>query len=157
MAFEEAKKHLQELGVGDRIVVFEQSTATVEEAAQQHGVNPDQIAKTLAFKLDDRAILIVASGKSRVDNKKYKAHFSKKPKMLTAEEVVSETGHFIGGVCPFGLKKKLEVYLDIALQKHDIVIPAAGSKYASIPLSIKELEEYSNCHSWIDVCKSLNG
>ncbi len=152
MAFEEAKKHLQELGVGDRIVVFEESTATVEEAAEQHGVDPDQIAKTLAFRLEDRAILIVASGKSRVDNKKYKGHFSKKPKMLTAEEVMDETGHAVGGVCPFGLKKKLEVYLDISLRKHETIIPAAGSKYASIPLTIKELEEYSNCRLWVDVC-----
>lgn len=153
MSLEQVKTYFQAHGIEDRIVVFEQSTATVPEAAQAHQVDPDQIAKTLSFKLDDRAILIVVSGSSKIDNKKYKAQFSKKAKMLTPDEVITETGHAIGGVCPFGLKNKLSVYLDVSLQKHETVIPAAGDSCSSIPLSIPELEKYSGYHSWIDVCK----
>ncbi len=153
MSLEQVKTYFQAQGIEDRIVVFKQSTATVQEAAQAHKVDPDQIAKTLSFKLDDEAILIVVSGSSKIDNKKYKAQFSKKAKMLTAEEALTQTGHAIGGICPFGLKNKLSVYLDVSLQKHETVIPAAGDSYSSIPLSIRELEKYSGYHSWIDVCK----
>ena len=136
-----------------RVMVLENSTATVEETAQAHGVDPDQIGKTLSFKIDEAPILIVVAGKAKIDNKKYKGYFSKKAKMLSKDEVLEYTGHAIGGVCPFGLKKQIDVYLDVSLKKHSEVIPAAGDRYSSIRLSIEELEKYPNCKQWVDVCK----
>ena len=109
--------------------------------------------KTLSFKIDDTPILIVVAGQAKIDNKKYKGYFSKKAKMLNKDEALEFTGHAIGGVCPFGLKQPMDVYLDISLKKHTEVIPAAGDKYSSIRLTIDELEKYSNCKAWIDVCK----
>ena len=136
-----------------RVMVLENSTATVEETAQAHGVDPDQIGKTLSFKIDEAPILIVVAGKAKIDNKKYKGYFSKKAKMLSKDEVLEYTGHAIGGVYPFGLKKSIDVYLDVSLKKHSEVIPAAGDRYSSIRLSIEELEKYPNCKQWVDVCK----
>ena len=81
-------------------MVLENSKATVEEAAQAHGVDPDQIGKALSFKIDEEPILIVVAGKAKIDNKKYKRYFSKKAKMLNKDEVLEHTGHAIGGVCP---------------------------------------------------------
>lgn len=58
------------------IIELAQSTATVAMAAEGHGVEPAQIAKTLALRVADEVILIVTRGDARLDNKKYKARFS---------------------------------------------------------------------------------
>ena len=153
MSLESVIEYFKEYNMGHRIMVLENSTATVEEAAQVHGVDPDQIGKTLSFKIHEEPILIVVSGKSKIDNKKYKGHFSKKAKMLNKDEALEYTGHEIGGVCPFGLKKQIAVFLDVSLKKHAEIIPAAGNRHSSIRLTVNELEKYSNCREWVDVCK----
>ncbi len=60
-----------------------------------------------------------------------------KAKMLNKDEAVEHTGHAVGGVCPFGLKKPIEVYLDVSLQKHVEIIPAAGDRYSRKPRNLK--------------------
>ena len=112
-----------------------------------------KLEKHYPFKLDDKPILIVVAGTAKIDNQKYKSHFSKKAKMLNQQEALEHTGHAIGGVCPFGLKRPIDVYLDISLKKHPEVIPAAGDQNSSIRLTLEELEKYSNFKDWIDVCK----
>ncbi|MDK9708537.1 MAG: YbaK/EbsC family protein [Desulforhopalus sp.] len=153
MSLEAVKEYFSEYQMGHRIMVLDTSTATVEEAALAHGVDQDQIGKTLSFKLDNRPILIVVAGKAKIDNQKYKSHFAKKAKMLGAQEALEYTGHAIGGVCPFGLKGPVDVYLDVSLKKHQEIIPAAGDRNSSIRLTLEELEKYSNCKEWVDVCK----
>lgn len=153
MSVEAVIEYFSAFDMNHRVMTLDNSTATVQEAAQVHGVDPDQIGKTLSFKIDDTPILIVVAGQAKIDNKKYKGYFSKKAKMLNKDEALEFTGHAIGGVCPFGLKQSMDVYLDISLKKHTEVIPAAGDKYSSIRLTIDELEKYSNCKAWIDVCK----
>ncbi|EMS78445.1 YbaK/EbsC family protein [Desulfotignum phosphitoxidans] len=153
MSLEAVKKYFVEFNMDHRVMVLEHSTATVEEAAKAHGVDPDQIGKTLSFKIDEKPILIVVAGKAKVDNKKYKGQFSKKAKMLNKDEALEYTGHAVGGVCPFGLKNPIDVYLDVSLKKHTEVIPAAGDSNSSIRLTIDELEKYSNFKKWVDVCK----
>ena len=103
--------------------------------------------------MEDKAILVVVAGESKIDSKKYKNQFSSKAKMLSPGEVLEETGHVIGGVCPFGLKKSIDVYLDVSLKKHTEIIPAAGDQYSAIRLTIEELEKHSNCKAWVDVSK----
>ena len=153
MSLEAVKDYFSGFGIEERIIVLETSTATVELAANAHGVAPDQIAKTLSFKLDEKPILIVVSGMSKIDNPKYKSYFGKKAKMLSPEEALNYTGHAVGGICPFGLKNDIDVYLDISLKKHEEVLPAAGSISSAIRLTIEELEKYSGCKDWVDVCK----
>jgi len=153
MSVEAVKKYFSQYNMGDRVMVLADSTATVEEAAKAHEVDPDQIGKTLSFKLNEEPILIVVAGKAKIDNKKYKKCFSKKAKMLNQHEVLESTGHAIGGVCPFGLSKPIDVYLDISLKRHSEIIPAAGDSFSSIQLTIPELERYSSYKNWVDVCK----
>ena len=153
MSLESVKKFFSEYSMEDRIMVSSGSTATVAEAAEQHNVDPDQIGKTLSFKIDEKPVLIVTSGNAKIDNKKYRNYFGKKAKMLSYEEALEYTGHAVGGICPFGLKNPVDVYLDVSLKKFDEVIPAAGSSNSAIRLTIGELEKYSNCKEWIDVCK----
>ncbi len=137
----------------NRIQEFDVSSATVELAAAALGCEPKRIAKSLSFKVDDRAILVVTAGDAKVDNSKYKACFHSKAKMLSPDEVETFIGHAVGGVCPFSINKNVDVYLDISLKRFKTVFPACGSSNSAIELTIDELEKYSNPLQWIDVCK----
>ena len=153
MAFEKAKEYLKQFDLEDKIMVFDTSSATVELAAEAVGCEPSKIAKTLSFKVDDRCILIVAAGDAKIDNKKYKLVFHTKAKMLAFEEVEAMTGHAVGGVCPFGVKEGITVYLDESLKRFETVYPACGSSNSAVELTLPELERTSGCKAWVDVCK----
>lgn len=154
MSIERVRSYFKQYGIEDRIMEFDTSSATVELAAIAVGTEPDRIAKTLSYKLkDDSVVLILASGMSRVDNKKYKEAFSCKAKMLEKDEVEVMIGHSIGGVCPFVINESIKVYLDESIRKYESVYPACGSSNSAIELTIEELEKYSNFTDWVDVCK----
>lgn len=153
MAIEKVREYFKKFNIEDKIQEFEVSSATVELAAEAAGCEPARIAKTLSFKIDDKAILIVTAGDARIDNSKYKAKFHTKAKMLTPDEVVEFVGHAIGGVCPFGINEGVTVYLDESMKRFETVFPACGSSSSAIELSIPELENYSNYEEWVDVCK----
>jgi len=153
MAIEKAREYFKKWDMEDKILEFDVSSATVELAAQAVGCEPKRIAKTLSFMADGKTILIVVAGDAKIDNQKYKAQFSTKAKMLTPDEVIDLTGHAVGGVCPFGIKDGVTVYLDESLKRFETVFPACGSSNSAIELTIEELEKYSNYTTWIDVCK----
>ncbi|MDO4270554.1 MAG: YbaK/EbsC family protein [Eubacteriales bacterium] len=153
MSIEKAKAHLAAFGAAERVLEFETSSATVELAAQAAGCEPARIAKTLSFRVGGGVILVVAAGDAKVDNAKYKARFGCKAKMLAFEEVEPEIGHAVGGVCPFGVNEGVAVYLDESLRRFETVFPAAGSANSAIELTIPELERFSGCAAWVDVCK----
>ncbi len=136
------------------ITVLESATssATVALAAEAFGVEPARIAKTLSLRVGDRVILIVASGTARMDNRKVKAKFGGKPKMLGLDEVAEITGHEVGGVCPFGLKAPLPVYCDISLRAFDVVVPAAGSTHSAVRIAPDRMAELTGAE-WVDICE----
>jgi len=129
------------------------SSATVALAAEAYGVEPGRIAKTLSLRIGERVVLIVASGTSRMDNKKVKALFGGKPKMLGLDEVAEITGHEVGGVCPFGLKAPLPVYCDVSLKAFDEVVPAAGSTHSAVRITPTRMAALVEAE-WIDVCEN---
>jgi prolyl-tRNA editing enzyme YbaK/EbsC (Cys-tRNA(Pro) deacylase) len=134
------------------VIELEVSTATVDLAAAGHGVRPEQIAKTLAVRVGDEIALVVTKGTARLDNKKFKAQFATKPRMLPLDVVEAETGHPVGGVCPFGLIKPHGVYCDISLKPYDEVVPAAGGIKAAVRISPERMAVLTNAE-WIDVCE----
>ena len=156
MAFEAAKQYLDSIGLGDRVKEFDVSSATVELAAQAVGCEPAHIAKTLSFLAGNEGMLIVAAGDAKVDNHKYKETFHTKAKMMTPDQAVELVGHAVGGVCPFGIKPGIKVYLDESLRRFDIVYPACGSANSAVRLSIPELESASKSSGWVDVCTGWN-
>jgi prolyl-tRNA editing enzyme YbaK/EbsC (Cys-tRNA(Pro) deacylase) len=127
------------------------SSATVALAAEAYGVEPGRIAKTLSLRIGERVVLVVAAGTSRLDNKKLKAQFGGKPKMLGLEEVAEITGHEVGGVCPFGLKTPLPIYCDVSLKAFDVVVPAAGSTHSAVRIAPMRMAELVKAE-WVDVC-----
>jgi prolyl-tRNA editing enzyme YbaK/EbsC (Cys-tRNA(Pro) deacylase) len=134
------------------VIETEQSSATVLLAATAHGVDPDQIAKTICLRAGDAVVLIVASGNSRLDNRKFRDRFGAKPRLLGADDVVEQTGHPVGGVCPFGLANPLPVYCDVSLQKYEIVVPAAGAINAAVHIQPSRMAELTSA-TWVDVCQ----
>lgn len=154
MAIEAVRDFFSKFGMADRIRELEESSATVELAAQALGCEPGRIAKTLSFSVNSRPILIVAAGDAKIDNAKYKTQFGVKARMLTPDEVETLVGHAVGGVCPFGVNEGVTVYLDASLKRFQTVYPACGSGNSAIELTIPELEQYSGFVSWIDVCKN---
>lgn len=154
MSLESVKAHFKEWNREQDIMEFDVSSATVELAAEAIGVEPERIAKTLSFRGEgDSAILVVAAGDAKVDNKKFRHTFGFKARMLTPEEVLEQTGHAIGGVCPFGLKKDLSVYLDVSMKRFKTLFPACGSSNSAIELTCEEIRQYSLAKDWVDVCK----
>ena len=153
MSIERARKHLEKYGLDARIQEFEVSSATVELAAKALNVEGARIAKTLSYLVDGGAILVVAAGDIRVDNRKFKDTFHTKAKMLTAEQASELIGHAVGGVCPFGVNEGVKVYLDVSMKRFETVFPAAGTSSSAIELSIAELEEASGAVGWVDLAK----
>lgn len=154
MSIEKGRAYFRQLGIEDKVMEFDVSSATVELAAQALGVEGARIAKTLSFKTaDDGCMLILAAGDARIDNRKFKDKFHLKAKMLTADEVLEMVGHPVGGVCPFGINEGIPVYLDESLKRFVTVFPAVGSGNSAIELNLDELYRYSKALEWIDVCK----
>lgn len=158
MSLESVKAHLGKYGRDKDILEFDTTSATVDQAAEAIGVIPAKIAKTLSFRGEgEKALLVVAAGDARIDNKKFRHTFGIKARMLSAEEVLDHTGHVVGGVCPFGLTKEMNIFLDTSLQRFEMVYPACGSKNSAIELTCEELYQYAGAKQWVDVTKGWNG
>ena len=153
MSIEKVRAYFTTLGIEKRILEFDVSSATVELAAKAVGTEGKRIAKTLSFLVRDKAVLVVTAGDAKIDNKKYKAFFGAKAKMLSPEQVTELIGHAVGGVCPFAVNEGVDVYLDESLKRFETVFPACGSSNSAIELTIPELEKYSGFKEWVDVCK----
>ena len=152
MSLESVRAEFAARGLDIPIIELDVSTATVALAADAHGVEPGRIAKTLAFRLGDgRAILLVARGDARIDNRLFKVAFGR-GRMLGADDVVTLTGHPVGGVCPFGLAQPLPIYLDCRLRDFDEILPAAGAIHSAVRLSPQQLAEITG-GEWVDVCQ----
>lgn len=153
MSIEKVRAYFRTLGLEQRIQEFDSSSATVALAAQALGCEECRIAKTLSFYKDYIVILVVIAGDMKIDNPKYKAQFGTKAKMLSYDDVTARIGHAVGGVCPFAVNEGVETYLDVSLKRFATVFPACGSANSAIELTPDELERYSQCKAWVDVCK----
>ena len=153
MAIDKVKAYFRNFGIEEKVQEFTVSSATVELAAQALHCEPERIAKTLSFYVQEDAILVVAAGDTKIDNSKFKKTFHCKAKMIPGAEVEEKIGHGVGGVCPFGINEGIKVYLDESLKRFETVYPACGSSNSAIELTIPELEKYSGFEAWIDVCK----
>lgn len=153
MSIESVKNYFKQWDMEDRIREFPVSSATVAKAAAALQCEERRIAKTMAFKVKDQAVLIVMAGDAKVDNPKYKAFFHAKASMLKPEETAEIIGHPVGGVCPFAVGKDVKIYLDESLKRFETVFPACGSPNSAIELTIPELEKYSGSCDWVNISK----
>ncbi|EMI5492051.1 YbaK/EbsC family protein [Providencia stuartii] len=152
MSIESVRKFIAEHAPDIEILETDGVTATVEQAAIVHNVEPNQIAKTLSLKVKNEVVLVVCAGEARLDNQKVKQALGAKARMLRADEVVELTSHPVGGVCPFGLPEALPVYCDVSLQQYSEVLPAAGSVNSALRISPQRILELTK-GVWIDICQ----
>ena len=156
MSIEKVRSYFESVGIADRIIEFDVSSATVALAAKALGCEEQRIAKTLSFLLtNNKCLLVVAAGDVKIDNHKFKDTFGEKAKMLPYDAVGEYVGHAVGGVCPFAVNEGVEIYLDESLKRFSSVFPAAGSSNSCIELSLDELCEFSRYSGWVDVCKPI--
>ena len=155
MSIETGRAFFRARGMEERVIEFTVSSATVELAAQALGVEGARIAKTLSFqnRAGDGCILVLAAGDAQIDNHKFKEKFGCKAKMLSGDEVPALVGHPVGGVCPFGCREGIPVYLDESLRRFTTVFPAVGSPSSAIELTLDELWDCSGALEWVDVCR----
>lgn len=153
MAIDKVKKFFESLGETQRVVEFAESTATSEQAAQVLGCEVGRIAKTISVFVDKKPILVLMSGDTKIDNKKFRAKFNCRPHMIQIDEVENLIGHAVGGVCPFAVNDGVPIYLDESLKRFEYIYPAAGSSNSVVKLTLDELPRYINFAEWIDVSK----
>ncbi|MBW9114087.1 YbaK/EbsC family protein [Rhizobium cauense] len=152
MSLETVRAFLNAHAPDIEIIETAESSSTVALAAEAHGVDPAQIAKTICLRVGEEIMLLVASGLARLDNRKFKDTFGGKARMLGPQEVVEITSHPVGGVCPFGLPTVLPIYCDVSLRRFDEVVPAAGSTNSAVRISTQRLAELAGA-TWVDVCQ----
>ena len=152
MSLERVKQHLKKYGLDGKIILCDESSATVALAAAALGCEEARIAKTLSFDTPDGCVLVVTAGDARVNNGKFKRFFGCKANMVKHDDVEEKIGHAVGGVCPFGVNDGVRVYLDESLKRFETVFPACGSSNSAIELTLDELEKVSEYIGWVDVC-----
>lgn len=152
MSLDRVKQYFDGVGMGERVIEWPQSIATVGQAAATIGCEPRQIAKTMSFLRDDEVFLIVTAGDAKIDNKRFKAAFRRKARMIPGDMVEKLTGHECGGVCAFALPLGVGVYLDVSLKRFSVVYSACGSVNSTIELTLDELAAHSASLGWVDVC-----
>ncbi len=155
MSIIRVKEYLKKYNLDDKIMEFDESSATVKEAAHAIGCLEKDIAKTLSFLVDDNPIIIVVRGDAKIDNSKYKKEFHKKAKMISYDMVEEIIGHKAGGVCPFGVNDNVKIYLDETLKSLEYFYPACGSSNSAIKLDKDTLEKIVKYEKWVDVCKII--
>ena len=154
MSVDAVRDYLVSRGWSGEILEFEESSATVELAAQKVGTEPARIAKTLGFYDPGdagRSILVVAAGDAKVNSGQFKRRFGGKPRMLQGEDVAALSGHPVGGVCPFANPSEARVLLDESLRRFESVYPAAGTSTSAVHISLAEIEHRSDAEGWVDI------
>lgn len=157
MAIEKVRKYFAEIGEPERVIEFEELTATSEQAARALNCEVGRIAKTISVFVNEQPILILLGGDMKLDNKKFKAQFHCRPHMIPVAEVENLIGHAVGGVCPFAVNEGVPIYLDESLRRFDMVYPAAGNDRSAVRLKLDELEKYIKSAGWVDVAKAKDG
>jgi Cys-tRNA(Pro) deacylase len=135
---------LAEQGFANQVVEFAQTTRSAAEAASAVGCAVGQIAKTIVFRgADERAVVVIASGANRVDERKVAAALNLALRKADAEFVRAETGYVIGGVSPAGMPPHCRVLIDRDLAGFDTIWAAAGTPNAVFRLTPDELVRLS--------------
>ena len=141
MSLVKVKEYLKRYNADDRVIVLDESSASVKEAAHALNTSEGAIAKSIAVMINDKPVVIVLAGDRKLDNHKFKEEFHVKARMISYEETEALIGHAPGGVCPFGVNEGVDIYLDESLKRFTTVFPAGGSSNSAIKLTISELEK----------------
>ena len=131
------------LGFNCKVIEFQESTRTAQEAAERAGCSLGQIIKSLIFKgrTTDKPILVLTSGANRVNEERISEYTGELIGRADADFVRTATGFAIGGVPPVGHTRKMETYLDEDLLQYTTIWAAAGTPNAIFELTPDGLQK----------------
>ena len=136
------KKILQEYGLENNVVIFDNSTKTAQEAADQIGVEIGQIGKSIILKLNNEPVIVIVSGENKISIEKLEKLIGERIEKADADFVYEKTGFSIGGVPPFGHKEKIKhMFLDEDLLNYQEIWCAAGTPFSVFKISSQRLIE----------------
>lgn len=131
---------LHELALPGEVRILSDSARSAKEAASALGVEVGQICSSLIFASAGKPILILTSGRHRVDTEKVASEQGiAKLERADADLVKSATGFAIGGVAPIAHIQPIATYLDLALSEYPVIWAAAGHPHAVFPTTFDEL------------------
>jgi prolyl-tRNA editing enzyme YbaK/EbsC (Cys-tRNA(Pro) deacylase) len=132
-------------GATGEVRMLDESARTAAEAAAALGVDIGQITNSLIFVADGEPLLVLTSGRHRVDTASVAELVGvTKVGRADADFVREHTGVAIGGVSPIGHPKPLRTLVDVALDDYDVVWAAAGHTHAVFPTTFDELVTITN-------------
>ncbi len=127
-------------GAKGSVRMLDESARTAAEAAAALGVEVGQITNSLIFVADGEPLLVLTSGRHRVDTSKVAELVGvTKVSRADADFVREHAGVAIGGVSPIGHPRPLRTLVDVALNDYDVVWAAAGHTHAVFPTTFDEL------------------
>jgi prolyl-tRNA editing enzyme YbaK/EbsC (Cys-tRNA(Pro) deacylase) len=139
----DVQKALDTFNFGIQIRFFENSTATSQLAADEIGCQLGQIAKSICFIVEDKPVIVIASGDQRVDDRKVAALLGvsrKQVKFATPEQCITLIGYPPGGVPPLGHRTQPRaIYLDDSLKRYNQIYPAGGASNAIFGVALEQL------------------
>ena len=128
------------LGPSYSVVEFDESTHTAQEAADAIGCDVAQIAKSILFRsASGKAVLVIASGVNKVDEKKIRQLLGEKIERASPEFVKEMTGFEVGGVPPLAHAQACAVFLDEDLKQYPTLWAAGGTPNAVFEIGFEEL------------------
>jgi prolyl-tRNA editing enzyme YbaK/EbsC (Cys-tRNA(Pro) deacylase) len=134
------QQHLIEAGLTARVRALPDSTRTAAEAAAALGCDVGAIASSLLFLADGEPLLVMTSGRHRVDTGILAGQLgAKRIEMAAAKQVRAVTGQAIGGVAPVGHPAPVHTVLDAALAAYETIWAAAGTPHTVVPLTFPQL------------------
>jgi Cys-tRNA(Pro)/Cys-tRNA(Cys) deacylase len=133
-----ATKALQKLGVKfvlHTYVYDSDATSIGMQAAEALGVEPFRMLKTLMAEVDDKPVCVVVPSDREVSMKKLAAAFGgKAAKMMRPADAERLTGYHVGGISPFGQKKRVPVAIEATALGHATVCVNGGQRGLQIEL-----------------------
>jgi prolyl-tRNA editing enzyme YbaK/EbsC (Cys-tRNA(Pro) deacylase) len=129
-------------GLAPQVVQLPATTRSAEEAARAIGCRVEQIAKSLIFRgqASGKPILVIASGRNRVDESRLAALVGEPIAKADADFVRQRTGFAIGGVPPVGHSEPMTTFLDQDLFGLEVIWAAAGTPHAVFRLTPADLQ-----------------
>ncbi len=132
---------LEELGIPHEVFVHSGLLKSLEQAANERGQRPEQIVRSILFRLSMGAyIMVLMAGPRQIDWKVLRKHVgTNRISMASKEEVLSVTGYQLGAVAPFGLRQPLNILVDRSILNEEIISMGSGIRATAIILKSADL------------------
>ena len=136
------QKLLKEFDQNQRVIVLDSSARTALEAASSLGCEVGAIVKSLLFKTEQNFTLCLIAGDKKASLNKIKKILNMKDvSMASADDVKNVTGFTIGGVSPIGHLNKIDILIDLSLDRFNELFAAAGHPNCIFKISFENLSK----------------